>query len=397
MIVQNLPVPFDRRVWLEATSLQSRGYQVTVICPKMRGYNDSHEVIEDVEIFRYPMPIDPSSRLGFIAEFAWAWLATFWLSLRVFAAGRGFDIIHACNPPETYWLLGRIWKLLGKRFIFDHHDLSPEMYVAKFGGEKGLLYRLLLLMERWTFKTSDVALATNESHRTIAIERGEMDPESVFVVRSGPDLGRLVKYDPDPSWSAGKKHLIAYLGDIAPQDGVDCLVRVASELRDKRDDFHCLVVGGGSAWESVRSYAREKGVADLFTFTGVVSDEVLCRALSSATIAVDPAPKNPWSDKSTMNKIMEYMFFGLPIVAFDLSETRESARQAAKVAVTGTDSEFAEIIDQLLDDPQTRAHMSETGETRLHKSLSWDHSVPNLMDAYERATNGHVTGNGPKP
>jgi glycosyltransferase involved in cell wall biosynthesis len=388
IIVQNLPVPFDRRVWLEATTLRAHGYEVSVICPKLKGFNESHEIIEDVEVYRYPMPFDPTSKLGFVAEFVWAWIATSLLSIRVAARGRGFDVIHACNPPETYWALALLWKIAGKRFIFDHHDLSPEMYEAKFGAGGGLVHRLLLFMERRTFRTADVALATNESHRRTAIDRGGMDPDRVFIVRSGPALKRLTRYPPDASWGRSKEHVIAYLGDISAQDGVDGLVRVVAALSEMRDDFHTVVIGGGSAWEDLKRYAVECGVADRFTFTGVVSDDDLCRALSSATIAVDTVPKNSWSDQSTMNKIMEYMYFGLPVVAYDLTETKRSAEDAALTATPGDEQGFAAILDRLMDDPEQCHRMSSAGRARLENVLSWEHSIPNLLAAYERAVSG---------
>jgi glycosyltransferase involved in cell wall biosynthesis len=274
----------------------------------------------------------------------------------------------------------------GIRFIFDHHDLSPEMYQAKFGDRDGMIPRALLFLERWSFKTADVALATNQSHRAVAIERGGMDPDRVFVVRSGPDLKRLTVYAPNPSWANSKKHVIAYLGDISTQDGVDGLVRVVALLSRRRDDFHTVVIGGGSAWEEVRRYADGMGVGHLFTFTGVVSDEVLCRALSSATVAVDTVPKNPWSDRSTMNKIMEYMYFGLPIVAFDLTETIRSGGEAVVTAPSGDEAGFAEILDRLLDDPERRRSMSVAGRARIENSLSWEHSVPHLLSAYLSVT-----------
>ncbi len=385
IIVQNLPVPFDRRVWLEATTLQTNGYRVSVISPKMKGFNKSHEIIEDVEVYRYPMPFDPTSKPGFLAEFSWAWLATFLLSFRVALRGRGFDVIHACNPPETYWALALIWKLAGKKFIFDHHDLSPEMFEAKFGVKEGLIHRLLLFMERRSFKTADMVLATNESHRRVAIERGGVTPDRVTIVRSGPDLKRLTVYPPDPAWANSKKHVITYLGDISAQDGVDGLVRVIALLKERRDDFHTVVVGGGSAWEDVKRYAVEKGVDHLFTFTGVVSDDVLCQALSSATVAVDTVPHNSWSDRSTMNKIMEYMYFGLPIVAYDLIETIRSAEDALLTVPSGDEAEFAAALDRLLDDSDRRSRMSTSGRRRLESVLSWEHSVPPLLRAYEQA------------
>lgn len=383
IIVQNLPVPFDRRVWLEATSLARVGYQVSVICPKLKGFNRSYERLEDIDIYRYSMPIDASSKLGFMAEFAWAWIRTAILSLKVAWRGRGFDAIHACNPPETYWLLGLVWKSFGKRFLFDHHDLSPEMYAAKFATSSGLLNRALLALERATFATADVALATNESHRRVAIERGRMDPDRVFVVRSGPDLDRFSRYEPDIAWRKGKQHLVAYLGDISRQDGLDVLVRAVRDMAQERDDFHVVVIGGGSAWEDVKAYATDQGVADRMTFTGIVTDEDLCRILSSATVAVDPVPKNAWSDKSTMNKIVEYMYFGLPIVAFDLTETRHSAQSAALLANADSEEAFGKTLTALLDDPEARSQMAEDGRRRLEDHLAWEHSVPPLLTAYE--------------
>ncbi len=386
IIVQNLPVPFDRRVWLEATTLAAHGYEVSVICPKLKGFNRSYERLEDVDIYRYRLPIDPSTKLGFILEFAWAWIATAALSLKVHWRGRGFDVIQACNPPDTYWLLARLWRLAGRRFIFDHHDLSPEMYQAKFGSSKSFLGRLLLWLERMTFAAADISLATNQSHRDLAVLRGGMHPDNVFIVRSGPDIKRLTVYQPDDSYKNGKKHLIAYLGDISRQDGLDGLIGAVGHLASMRDDFHVIVIGGGSAWEEVKELAVATGVSSLFTFAGTVTDEELCRILSSATLATDPTPRNPWSERSTMNKIMEYMFFGLPIVAHDLQETRLSAQRAVSVTHTGLEEEFAMLMSDLLDDESLRRSMGEAGRQRLHDQLSWQHSTPHLLAAYRRVT-----------
>jgi glycosyltransferase involved in cell wall biosynthesis len=385
IIVQNLPVPFDRRVWLEATTLTKAGYDVTVICPKLKGFNRSYERLEGVSIYRYAMPFDPSTKLGFVAEFAWAWLRTALLSVRVTLLGGGFDIIHACNPPETYWALARLWRLGGKRFLFDHHDLSPEMYSAKFDGEAGLIHRALLMMERATFSTADVVITTNESHKAIAVERGSMDPEDVFVVRSGPDLARFSRFDPDPAWRGEAKHAIAYLGDISAQDGVAGLMEALHVIKHEmyRDDVHCVVIGGGSALDDVKAVAAREGVADICTFTGIVSDEDLCRILSSVDIGVDPVPKNDWSDKSTMNKIVEYMYFGLPVVSFDLAEAMYSAGDAGVYATENSPLGLATVIVDLLDDPDRREAMGELGRRRLEDELAWQHSVPPLLSAYE--------------
>jgi glycosyltransferase involved in cell wall biosynthesis len=340
IIVQNLPVPFDRRVWLEATTLTKAGYGVSVICPKMKGFNKSRETLEGIEIYRYSQPLDPKGRLGFVAENLLALVSTFVLTLRVAGWGRGFDVIHACNPPETYWSVGLFWKLFGKRFLFDHHDLSPELYQVKFGGASGgLIHSILLLLEKATFRVADVGIATNESHKRIAVERGGMAEDRIFVVRSGPDVSRFTVYPADSSYKRGKDHLIAFLGEMGSQDGVELLVRALRLLRDEfgRDDFHTVFIGGGTHRSEIMAEAQEIGVADLCTFTGVVSDDDLCRILSSADVGVDPVPKNGWSDRSTMNKIMEYMYFGLPVVAFDLAEARVSAQDAAAYAEPGSE------------------------------------------------------------
>ena len=384
IVVENLPVPFDRRVWLEATTLARNGYRVSVICPKARGFNRSRETIEDVEIFRYPIPFEAAGALGFAAEFAWCFLLTAALSLYVALFGRGFDVLHACNPPDTFWLLGRFWRLFGRRYIFDHHDLCPEMFAVKFGRDRGLLYRGLLWLERQSMRPADIVITTNQSHKAIAVQRGGKRAEDVVVVRSGPDLARFRTYPPAAAYRAGQPHLLAYLGEICAQDGVDHMVRAIKHLRGQRQDFHAIFVGGGPHQPAIKAYAETEGVMDYATFTGRVSDEELCRILSSATLGIDPDPKNPWSDKSTMNKVIEYMYFGLPVVAFDLHETRVSAGTAGAYAMPNDDLALAETINALLDDPARRSAMAECGVARVRDALAWDHSVAPLLQAYGR-------------
>ena len=386
IVVQNLPVPFDRRVWLEATTLAKAGYRVSVICPKAKGFNTGFEILEDVAIYRYPLPIDASSKLGFAAEFLWCLAATTLLSLRVGLFGRGFDVLHACNPPETYWLLGYLWRPFGKVFVFDHHDLSPEMYQAKFGGS-GLLLRILFWFERRSFRLARVVITTNESHKAIAIARGGKRAEDIYVVRSGPALARFSLYPPEQAWRCGRRHLLVYLGEICKQDGVDHLIRAIKHLvEDYRfTDFHCVLVGGGPHQPAIKAYAAELGVADFTTFTGRVSDETLCRVLSSADIAVDPDPKNDWTDRSTMNKIVEYMYFGLPIVCYDLTEARVSAGEAARYVEANDEDALARGIMGLAEDGAARQHMCAFGMDRVRNALAWDYSVPPLLAAYERA------------
>jgi glycosyltransferase involved in cell wall biosynthesis len=386
IIVQNLPVPFDRRVWLEATTLTAAGYDVSVICPKAKGFTRSHEVLEGVDIHRYPLPFDASGAVGFVSEFIWCFVATMVEVLHVGLRGRGFDAVHVCNPPETYWPLGWVCRLLGKPFLFDHHDLSPEMYDAKFDQPSALIRRALLWFERETFRVADVVVTTNDSHREIAKTRGGFADERIFVVRSGPDLDRLTRYPVDPQWRRGAAHQLVYLGEICKQDGADHLVRAVRELRDHygRDDIHCVFVGGGPHQPAIRDYADAIGVGELCTFTGRVSDDQLCRILSSADVAIDPDPLTPWSDRSTMNKIMEYMYFGLPIVAYDLREHRVSAQEAALYAQANDERALAGHIAALLDDPQRRADMGKFGMRRLEQSLAWQHSAPVLLRAYNR-------------
>lgn len=387
IVVQNLPVPFDRRVWLEATTLARNGYLVSVICPKAKGFNRSYETLDDVDVYRYPLPIDAHGKLGFIAEFAWCAVAALLLSVVVAVKGRGFDILHVCNPPETYWPMAWLWRMFGKAFIFDHHDLSPEMAAAKFGRDDGLMIEALKLFEKLTFQAAQVVVTTNESHKRIAVERGGKRAADVYVVRSGPDLARFTAYPPDPALKKGKTHLLAYLGEICQQDGVDYMIRAIRILRDElgRNDFHCVLIGGGPHQPAIAAYAEEQGVGDLCTFTGRISDGDLCRALSSAHLAIDPDPKNPWSDKSTMNKIVEYMFFGLPIVAFDLSEARVSAGEAAEFVTPNDEREMAMAVARLLDDPGRRDEMGRIARARVRDSLAWDYSIPPLLAAYEAA------------
>jgi glycosyltransferase involved in cell wall biosynthesis len=387
IIVENLPVPFDRRVWLEATTLAQNGYIVSVICPKAKDWTTSYERLEGIDIYRYTVPVDADGALGFIVEFAWCFIVSAWLSLRIALFGRGFDLIHACNPPDTFWLLGWFWRLFGRRFIFDHHDLCPELFEVKFGRASGLLYRGMVWLERRSFRAARVVITTNESHKRIAVQRGGKSPDDVFVVRSGPDLKRFTRYAPDPAYRQGKAHLLVYLGVFGQQDGVDHLVRVLKLLRDEfgRQDIFCLLVGGGTHQPVIRQYAEDQGILDMARFAGRVSDDELCRILSSATIGIDPVPKTAWSDKSTMNKIVEYMYFGLPIAAYDLHEAKVSAADAAVYAEANSEIALARAINALLDDPARRQEMAEFGRHRLETALAWEHSVAPLLAAYDKA------------
>lgn len=386
-VLQGLPVPFDRRAWLHATTLARSGYAVSFICPKGRGYDSAREQREGVDIYRYWRPIEGEGKLAFIAESLWCFCATFLLSLRVQLWGRGFDILHVCNPPEIYWPMAWFWRAFGKVFIWDHRDLSPELAAAKFGQSDGLIMKILTLLERLSFGAAQILVATNESYKKIAIERGDKKPDDIFIVRSAPSLAKFKLYEPDASFKNGKPNLILYLGEMGPQDGVDNLVRALRVLHDDfdRKDFHCVLIGGGTFQPTVAAYAEEIGVGHLCTFTGVISDEMLCRILSSADVAIDPLPKNGWSDRSTMNKVLEYMFFGLPIVVGELTEARVSADAAALYVEPGNPAAMAQGILALLDNPERRGKMGAFGRDRLRNKLAFEYSVPNLLAAYDAA------------
>jgi glycosyltransferase involved in cell wall biosynthesis len=392
IIVENLPCPFDRRVWQEALALRAAGYSVSIICPKGRGFKKGYEVLEDVHIYRYPQPIEGDSALGYGLEYMLALLMQFALAVRI-ALTRGFDVIHGCNPPDTIFLIARIFKLFGKRFIFDHHDINPELYEAKFG-RRDLWYRLLCQLERWTFATADVSIATNESYRRIAVERGGMAPSRVFVVRSGVDLARVHPLPPRAALRRGKRYLVGYVGVIGSQEGLDLLLGAVAYMRRElhRDDVHFVVVGDGTELAALRQQSRELSIDDCVEFTGRISDAALWEIISTADVCVNPDRANDMNDKSTMNKILEYMAFGKPIVQFDLTEGRYSAGEASLYARRNDVADFALRLCELLADPERRRTMGAIGRERLEAGLAWHHQVPRLLQAYATALNLGDTG-----
>lgn len=383
IIVENLPSPFDRRVWQEATTLQRAGYQVAIICPTGKGYEQRRELIDGVWIYRHSLPLEADGALGYALEYGSALFWEFSLSLKVLFR-HGFDVIHACNPPDTIFLIGGFFKLFGKRFLFDHHDINPELYEAKFN-RRDVFYRLMLLLERWTFRTADVSIATNESYREIAISRGRMDPGRVFVVRSGPDLSRLKRLPPVPSWKNGRRYLVGYVGVIGKQEGIDHLLRAVRHLITDlgRADAQFVIVGGGTELDALRAMATELGVEPYVTFTGRVPDQTLLEVLNTADVCVNPDIANAMNDKSTMNKIMEYMALGKPIVQYDLTEGRRSALDASLYARRNDVQDFADQIVRLLDDEPMRQRMGAFGRQRVESELSWEHEVPRLLAAYD--------------
>jgi glycosyltransferase involved in cell wall biosynthesis len=383
IIVENLPCPFDRRVWQEARTLVAAGYGVSIICPKGKGYEKSFEEIDGIAIYRHSLPVEAEGAIGYALEYSWALAAEFYLSLKVLFQ-RGFDVIHACNPPDTIFLIGRFYKLFGKKFLFDHHDINPELYEAKFS-RKDFFYRLLLAFERWTFRSADVSIATNESYRQIALQRGRMAANKVFVVRSGPDLSRLKILPPNAALKMGRKYLVGYVGVMGTQEGVDLLLDAVHHIVfvRGRQDIHFGLVGGGTELQAMRDMALRTGVSDYVTFTGRVPDHDLLEMLNTADICVNPDVANEMNDKSTMNKIMEYMALGKPIVQFDLTEGRTSAQEASLYARKNDATDLADKLLALLADEVMREQMGQFGRNRVVNVLSWDHEAPRLLAAYD--------------
>ena len=385
IVVENLPVPLDRRVWLEATTLVAEGYLVSVICPTGRGWDKPYEYIDGVHIYRYPEPPEAhSGAMAYAREYGQALWHMFRLA-RVVRRERGFDVIHGCNPPDLVFLLAWRYRLSGVRYLFDHHDVCPELFEAKFD-KKGLLYRVMLIWERLTFATADVSIATNESFREIAIRRGKMSPDDVFVVRSAPKIEKFEIRPGDPALKKGAKTLLGYVGVIGQQEGMDLLVAAADYLiRDMGyDDVHFAIVGFGPEVPAVQKDVAARGLDRWFTFTGALYNEDLLAVLNTADIGVSPDPKNAMNDISTMNKIMEYMTLEKPAVQFDLKEGRASAGEASLYARANDPKDFAAKIAWLIDHPEEGRKMGQLGRKRVLDTLSWGHSVPYLLAAYER-------------
>lgn len=385
IVVENLPLPFDRRVWQEARTLKAAGAQVSIICPTGKGYEKRFEVIDGIDIHRHPLPIEASGALGFLLEYG---AALFWetvLAWKIFLK-RGIDVIQGCNPPDLIFLVALPFKLLGVKYIFDHHDINPELYEAKFD-KRGFFWKLMVLFEKLTFKAADVSMATNHSYRKIAIERGGMDPDKVFVVRSGPDLSRLKRVPPVESWKNGRQHLVGYVGVMGDQEGIDLLIDAVDHIVRVmgRDDIQFCLVGGGPSLAKLKALVAEKGLADFIQFTGRAPDQDLFEVLSTMDVGVNPDRVNAMNDKSTMNKIMEYMSLEKPIVQFDVTEGRFSAQEASLYARANDPVDMAEKIVELIGDPERRARMGALGRMRVETELNWGHQIAPLIAAYRKA------------
>jgi glycosyltransferase involved in cell wall biosynthesis len=380
--VENLPVPFDRRVWLEACALRDAGYEVTVICPRMKGFTTPYEVLDGITVHRHPLPIEGSGAVGFLLEYSIAWFWEFVLAWKVFLT-RGFGIIHACNPPDNIFLIALTLRLFGVRFVFDQHDINPELWIAKYG-RKDFFYWLLLAFERMTYATAHLVISTNESYRRIALERGRKSPDKVHVVRSAPDCDRFRPVAPNPQLREGATHLLAYVGVMGKQEGIDLLIEAMQILvRDMgREGVVLKLAGSGPERAALEAMANERGLAKNIQFLGRISDADLLTLLSTADVCVNPDRVNEMNDKSTMNKIMEYMAVGKPIVQFEMTEGRVSAGDASLYARANDPRDLAEKIAQLLDDPELRERMGQIGRERMEKVLDWKFSREALLRAY---------------
>lgn len=386
IIVQNLPVPFDRRVWLECQALTSAGYRVAVVCPK--GKDDpAYEVIDGVEIYKYRPYAPGGSKLSFVAEYAYSFIATAWHTLKARRKGR-FAVIQACNPPDIFWPIALAFRLERTRFVFDHHDLCPELFLSRFENPPAVPYKGLLWLERRTFRTAKHVISTNESYRQIAIERGGKSPDDVTVVRTGPDPDRLKRGPADEELKRGRKYLAAYIGVMGPQDGVDIVVRAADVIVRElgRDDIAFTLIGSGDCYDELVALRDELGLQGHVEFTGRAPDELVTKIMSTADAGLSPDPKNPLNDVSTMNKTMEYMAFELPVVAFDLRETRVSAQDAAVYATPNAVHEYAKALVGLLDDEAARAQLGKVGRARVEDELAWSHQERAYLAVYQRLT-----------
>jgi glycosyltransferase involved in cell wall biosynthesis len=386
IVVENLPVPFDRRVWAEATTLARNNYHVSIICPKGKGFNEDYEALEGIHIYRHPLPSETGSALGYLREYATALAWEFRLANKVWR-DQGFDVIQICNPPDLLFLVACLFKYFRKtRVVFDHHDITPELYEDKYS-KRDLFYHGLRWAEQLSFAAADVIISTNESYKEIALTRGRKSPEDVFVVRSAPDLADFKLVTVDIGHKKGRPYLVGYVGVMGAQDGVDYLLRAVHYLvySRARQDIQFQLIGGGPALNNLKELARSLQITDFVDFVGFHTGDSLLERLSSCDICVSPDPKTPYNNLCTMNKTLEYMALGKPSVQFDLLEGRRSAGKASLYAGQNNHEDFAEKILQLLDDPELQAVLSNEGKKRMREQFQWRHQIPHLLAAYEKA------------
>lgn len=384
IVVENLPVPFDRRVWQEAKALEAAGWQVSVICPLTERYPAKFEVIDNIAVYRHPLPLEASGTAGFIVEYGAALFHEALLLLRVYRE-RGFDIVQVCNPPDLLFMAAAPWKLLGKKLVFDHHDVSPELFVAKFG-PRTILLNTLKALEWLTFKCANLVISTNETFREIAIKRGGKKPEDVVTVYSVPNSSWIRRVEPRANIRARSANILGYIGIIGDQDGLDHLIRAVDWLLREGNyrDFHVVIIGDGTALASVRKLAAELKVEDHITFTGYLTGPELLECLSTFDIGVIPDPVNDYNDKISMNKVFEYSALGVPSVAYPLSETQRLLGDAGTYALGDTPADLGRACLTLLTDPQQRAVQAERAKALGESAFSWEREAGKYVAAYER-------------
>ncbi|WP_130837068.1 glycosyltransferase family 4 protein [Lachnoclostridium sp. Marseille-P6806] len=387
IIVENLPVPFDTRVWQEAEALTAAGYTVSVICPKGKDFRREYELFEGVHIYRHDMPPEGNGAFGYAREYFCALREELRLARRVYREV-GFDVIQGCNPPDDIYMVASWFRRRGVRYVFDHHDVCPELFEAKFGRSSGLLYRSQLWLERQTYRHAAFAFVTNESYREVAIRRGGMDPDRVIVLRSGPKISRMRIVEPVPKLRRGYPYMVGYVGVIGQQEGVEYLLRAARYVREHENNIFWGVVGDGPHLEELRRQAEEMGLGDCVEFTGRIPDGPMLEYLNTADVCVNCDEYNRMNDMSTMNKILEYMALGKPIVQFDLKEGRYSAGEASLYAERNNAEDLADKIEILLKAPERRRRMGEFGRNRVLRELSWDQTSRALLDGYARFFRG---------
>ena len=389
IIVENLPVPFDTRVWQEATTLAANGYTVSVISPKGKGYTAEKEMIDGVHVYRHDLPAEGNGAIGYLREYSTALKEEIRLAKKVYKEV-GFDVIHGCNPPDDIYLVAKHFKKYGVKYVFDHHDICPELFEAKFGHTSGPLYFSQIFMERQTYKTCTFAFVTNESYRKIAIERGKMDPKKVIVLRSGPKLERMKIQPPVESIKRGKKYMVGYLGVIGQQEGIEYILEAAKYCKEdlKRNDIFWGIVGGGPHVAALKAQCTQMRLDDCVEFTGRVPDQQLLDYLNTADVCVNSDTYNSMNDKSTMNKILEYMALAKPIVQFELTEGHYSAQEASLYAEQNNAKDMADKIIYLLENPEVRKKMGEFGRNRVVNELSWEHTSKALLEGYEKFFTG---------
>ena len=382
IIIENLPAPFDRRVWQEASSLKAAGATVSIICPKMKGYDKSYERINGIEIYRHPLPLEGKGLFGYLLEYSTAIFWELFLAIKIYSKNK-FHVIHGCNPPDLIFLTALPFKLFGVKYVFDHHDINPELFLAKFN-KKNILYKAMLILEKITFKVADYVISTNDSYKEIAMRRGNVDLSKLAVIRSGPNVDKFKITNGDNAYKKGRKYLVGYLGVIGEQEGLDLLLESIQFITQLRTDIHFAIVGGGTYLEKAKEIATHKSLNSYVDFYGRVDDRLMLDILNSCDICVNPDKANEMNNLSTMNKIMEYMALGKAIVQYDLKEGKYSAQSASLYAIPNDTTDFANKIMQLIDDDSLRDTMAEFGFHRVRNDLSWNLEEKKFLSFYKK-------------